>query len=429
MKAAFYTLGCKVNQNETSAMEELFRQAGFQLVSPDEVADVYLVNSCTVTAGGDAKSRQWLRRVRRQNPQAVTVLTGCFPQAFPEKATIPEADIVTGTGQRAALPALVLQFMQDRTPLIAVTPHQKGQGFEELPLATIAGRTRAFVKIQDGCNRRCAYCIIPTARGPARSRPEESILSELERLAGAGFAEVVFTGINLSSYGRETGTDLGALVTNASAISGLRRLRLSSLEPDLVPDSQIDVFAASRKLCPHFHLSLQSGCDDTLRRMRRPYTTTSYRQVAEKLRTAMPGAGLTTDIIVGFPGENEEEFLQSLRFVAEMAFLKVHVFPFSARPGTPAASFEGQLPKQEKAERVARMQQAADAARQGWVLEQMALPHEVLLETPLENGHFNGYTKNYIPVEVTAQEARQGQIVTVQLTSYDGHRCLGHSIG
>lgn len=423
MKAAFYTLGCKVNQNETGALEAMFKAAGYSIVPPTEKADVYVVNSCTVTAGGDAKSRQWLRRARRENPMAVTVLTGCFPQAFPDEALVPEADVITGTAARGSLLEDVGDFLRTGKRVVHIAPHQKQAAFEELPLEEMPGRTRAFVKIEDGCNRRCAYCIIPKARGPVRSRPEGAILEELAALAHNGYREVVFTGINLPSYGKDTGTDLAAIVERAAGVPGIERIRLSSLDPDLITDAQIERFARVKALCPSFHLSLQSGCDETLRRMRRPYTAGAYRTAAEKLRAAMPNASLTTDVIVGFPGETEEEFLQSLRFVREMEFLKVHVFPFSKRPGTPAAEFEGQVPKAEKQARAAALQKAADEVRVRWVGARSGTNAKVLLEKPLADGRFTGYTENYIPVVLKAPGHTQGEVVRVRLGAWDGERC------
>lgn len=424
MKAAFYTLGCKVNQNETNALEQMFSAAGYTIVPHTETADVYVVNSCTVTAGGDAKSRQWLRRARRGNPAAITVLTGCFPQAFPQNALIPEADIITGTAARGRLLQNVQAFLANGTQVVDIEAHAKNEAFEELPIQKMAGRTRAFVKIEDGCNRRCAYCIIPKARGPVRSRQEQNILNELQTLAASGHKEVVFTGINLPSYGRDTGTDLADLLEKAAKVDGIERLRFSSLDPDLITDKQIARFAGIDKLCPQFHLSLQSGCDATLRRMRRPYTAAQYAAAAQKLRAAMPGASLTTDVIVGFPGETDEEFEQSMAFVLQMQFLKVHVFPFSPRPGTPAAGFENQLDNVQKNNRAKQMQTAADQVRARWIESQFGTTQSILLEKPRKDGLFTGYTKNYIPVLVKAPGGMAGQIVSATLGTFDGEHCF-----
>lgn len=428
MKVSIHTLGCKVNQNESAALEALFAAAGYTAAAPGEVADVYVVNSCTVTAGADAKARAFLRRARRQNPAAVTVLTGCFPQAFPTEVFSLGADVVSGTAGRGRLPQLVGQFLATGAPVVDIAQHTPGERFEDLPTGHMPGRTRAFVKIEDGCDGKCAYCIIPTARGPVRSRPRESILAELAAHAAAGTAEVVFTGINLPSYGRDTGDTLGGIVGTAGGVPGIRRIRLSSLDPHRITPDEIARFAAAETLCRQFHLSLQSGCDATLARMRRPYTTASYRAAARALADQLPGATFTTDVIVGFPGETDAEFAQSLAFVESMQFLKVHVFPFSARPGTPAADFPGQLPKAEKAARADAMQTAADAVRTALIARQAGTTQEVLLETPLPDGRFTGYTAGYIPVVVAAPGARQGDIIRVTLGTFDGERCAATAL-
>ena len=427
MRVSFYTLGCKVNQNETGALAQLFEQNGFTVVESGEAADVYVVNSCTVTNFGDQKSRKWLRRAKRENPGAVTVLTGCYPQAFPEEAAaIAEADVVTGSGNRRSILEDVMQVVNgERGKVVDIRPHQKGEAFEELPMDRFADHTRAFVKIEDGCGRQCAYCVIPRARGPVRSRSEQSILEELRRLADAGYREVVLTAISLLSYGRDTGTCLADLVERAAGVEGIERIRLGSLDPDLLTDRDIARLAAVDKLCPQFHLSLQSGCSKTLRAMRRPYTAEQYAAVADKLRAAF-GAGnvsLATDVIVGFPGETEEDFVQSMAFVTEQKFLKVHVFPYSRREGTPAYDYPGQLPEHEKEARSRRMTDAVEAVR-GRLAQAMAGQQaEVLLETPLSSTLFTGYTRQYLPVVVNAPGHQSGDILRVVLGEWDGKRC------
>lgn len=427
MRVSFYTLGCKVNQNETGALAQLFEQHGFTVVESGEAADVYVVNSCTVTNFGDQKSRKWLRRAKRENPGAVTVLTGCYPQAFPEEAAaIAEADVVTGSGNRRSILEDVMQVVNgERGKVVDIRPHQKGEAFEELPMDRFADHTRAFVKIEDGCGRQCAYCVIPRARGPVRSRSEQSILEELRRLADAGYREVVLTAISLLSYGRDTGTCLADLVERAAGVEGIERIRLGSLDPDLLTDRDIARLAAVDKLCPQFHLSLQSGCSKTLRAMRRPYTAEQYAAVADKLRAAF-GAGnvsLTTDVIVGFPGETEEDFVQSMAFVTQQKFLKVHVFPYSRREGTPAYDYPGQLPEHEKEARSRRMTDAVEAVR-GRLAQAMAGQQaEVLLETPLSSTLFTGYTRQYLPVVVNAPGHQSGDILQVVLGEWDGKRC------
>ncbi len=423
MRVCFYTLGCKVNQYETSALAELFTQNGYMVVQPDEQADVYILNSCTVTNLGDQKSRRWLRGVKRDHPGAVTVLTGCWPQAFPDKAaTFPYADVITGSTNRARIledVQKVLDGSEER--VIDIHPFSKGECFEELPLKQIAGHTRAFVKVEDGCDRACAYCVIPRARGPVRSRSIDSVLEELNRLAQNGYREAVLTGINLSSYGRDTGSCLAELVEKAATVPHIERLRLGSLEPDMLSEQDISRFAAVSKLCPHFHLSLQSGCDRTLLKMHRPYKTALFVQKVSCLRKAFgeKAVGLTTDVIVGFPGETEEDFAQSLSFVTAQNFLKVHVFPYSRREGTPAFTMPDQIPQNEKASRSRRMQGACEEMRACVAASFAGQKAEILLEKQIAPSQFTGYTRQYLPVLTTAPGHKSGDLVTVTLGAWE----------
>lgn len=427
MRVTFYTLGCKVNQNETGALAQLFEESGYTVVSNEEDADVYVVNSCTVTNFGDQKSRKWLRRAKRENPGSVTVLTGCYPQAFPEEAAaITEADVVTGSGNRRAILQDVQKVLNGEADrVVDIRPHEKGERFEELPMDKFAEHTRAFVKVEDGCNRRCAYCVIPRARGPVRSREEASILQELHRLTESGYKEIVLTAISLPSYGTDSGTSLVELVEKAAAVPGVERLRLGSLDPDMLHDEDILRLSRVTKLCPQFHLSLQSGCDKTLRAMRRPYTTAQFAEIADKLRRAFgpENVSFTTDVIVGFPGETEADFETSIAFVTQQRFLKVHVFPYSRREGTPAYDFPDQIPEHEKEARSRRMTEAVETVRAQEAALMQGRTEEVLLETPLSATLFTGYTKQYLPVLVTAPQRKTGDIVKVVLGSWDGKRC------
>lgn len=426
MRVTFYTLGCKVNQNETGALAQLFEESGYTVVSNEEGADVYVVNSCTVTNFGDQKSRKWLRRAKRENPGAVTVLTGCYPQAFPEEAAaIAEADVVTGSGNRRAILQDVQKVLNGESErVVDIRPHEKGERFEELPMDKFAEHTRAFVKVEDGCNRRCAYCVIPRARGPVRSRDEVSILQELHRLTESGYKEIVLTAISLPSYGTDSGTSLVELVEKAAAVPGVERLRLGSLDPDMLHDDDILRLSRVKKLCAQFHLSLQSGCDKTLRAMRRPYTTAQFAEIADKLRKAFgpDNVSFTTDVIVGFPGETEEDFEASMKFVTEQRFLKVHVFPYSRREGTAAYDFPDQIPEHEKEERSRRMTAAVESVRAEEAAKMQGRMADVLLETPLSATLFTGYTKQYLPVLVNAPGCKTGDIVKVVLGAWDGKR-------
>ena len=425
MRVCFYTLGCKVNLNETEALEQLFRRNGFTIVPEGEAADVFIVNSCTVTNFGDQKSRKWLRRAKRENPGAVTVLTGCYPQAFPEEAgQFMEADLVCGNGDRKAILDNVRKLLDGHERIVAITPHTRGELFEELPVERFETHTRAFIKVEDGCNRQCAYCVIPRARGPVRSRSEASILAELNQLAGAGYREVVLSAISLPSYGLDTGTNLVELVEKCAQVEGIQRIRLGSLDPDMLSDEAIARLAAVDKLCPQFHLSLQSGCSATLRRMRRVYTAEQYAEVVAKLRAAYGGRPIsfTTDCICGFPGESQADFEESCRFLEKIGFLKVHVFPYSRRSGTPAYDFPNQIHEREKQARSRTMNEVAERVRAQVLATLKGTEDEVLLETALSATLFTGYTRLYVPVVVSAPSHVSGEIVQVRLGKYDGER-------
>ncbi len=416
MKIKFTTLGCKVNQYETQVMLEAMLAAGYTAAAEDEPADVVVVNSCTVTAQSDQKARQALRRLKRENPGAVAVLTGCFPQAFPEKAlALPEADVVLGTGGRARLPQAVADFLASRQRVESIPPHTRSEGFEPMSVTGFQGRTRAFLKIEDGCDRFCSYCIIPFARGRVRSKPPEDIRREAAALAAAGYREVVLAGINLPCYGQDLGLTLCDGVEAACAVPGILRVRLSSLEPEQLTPPVIARLRAQEKLCPQFHLSLQSGCEETLRRMDRRYTPAAYRQITQDLRAAFPGCALTTDVMVGFPGETEAEFAASLAFVREIAFAKVHVFVYSRRPGTRAWSAPDPIPRPVQEDRSRRMIAAAAETRRAFLLSQVGQVQPVLFEQPVAPGLYEGYTENYTPVRAASAQPLAGQILPVRL--------------
>ena len=424
---AFYTLGCKVNQYETAAMEQLFVSRGFSVVPHDGQAEVFVLNSCTVTAQGDRKSRQLLRRFRRRCPGAVIALCGCYPQAFPEQAAqIAEADVVVGSKDRARLVELVRERLcGGAARTVCISPHRREDGFEPLRVERFSARTRATLKIQDGCERFCAYCIIPFARGPVRSKPPGDLRGELAGLSAAGYREVVLVGINLSSYGQDLGLRLLDAVRAACGTPGIERVRLGSLEPELLTGEDIRAMAALPGLCPQFHLSLQSGCDDTLRRMRRQYDTAQYRAIARELRAAFPGCAITTDIMVGFPGESDGEFAASLRFAREIAFAKAHVFAYSRRPGTAAARMPGQVDEREKALRARRMAEATDTDRRAFFAAQVGERASVLLETRLPDGRWQGHLPNYTPVVLYAPGAAPGDILQARILSCGDEHCEG----
>ena len=429
MKVAFHTLGCKVNQYESQIMAQQFSREGFCVVPPGCEAQIQVVNSCTVTAQSDKKSRQLLHRLRREHPGSVIVLTGCFPQAYPgEAAALPEADLVTGTLGRGALPGLVRQFLADGLRRVEIPSHQPGEAFEPMAATGHEQHTRAFVKIQDGCQRYCSYCIIPKARGPVRSKPPELIRRELEGLAARGYREAVLVGIDLPSYGRDLGLGFLDGVRAACQAPGISRVRLGSLEPDLLSARDLDELAALPAFCPQFHLSLQSGSDGVLRRMNRHYTVAEYLGLVRLIQQKFPAGAVTTDMMVGFPGETEEEFLQSLEFVRQAGFARVHVFAYSPRPGTPAAARPDQIPPPVKEERSRRMAEAAAEMRSAFLLRQVGSRQRVLFERYRPGAGAPGYTPNYTPVLVETPDDLRGMEYLVELTGVSGDGCTGRII-
>ena len=424
MKVSVITLGCKVNQYESQAMLGRLAPAGFSPCGPDEACDVVLVNSCTVTAMSDRKVRQVLRRERRAHPDAVLVLTGCLPQAFPEAAEkLTEADVVLGNSNRASLLPDILKFLSERRRIVDIVPHEKASGFEPMSVDRFYERTRAFLKIEDGCNRFCSYCIIPYARGRVRSKPMEDLARELDGIAVNGYREVVLTGINLSAYGQDIGLTLCDAVEAACAREGILRVRLGSLEPEQLDAPVIARLKRQPKLCPQFHLSLQSGCDETLRRMNRHYTADEYRKIVKNIREAFPNAAVTTDIMVGFPGETDAEFESSLAFARETGFAKIHVFAYSRRPGTVADRAEDQVDPKTKEQRGRLMAQAAQEMREAFFESQKGLREPVLFERECEPGVYEGYTENYTPVRMQSEKDLCGLVVPVLIAGARGDCC------
>lgn len=423
MKAAFITLGCKVNQYETNEMQSRLRDTGFSVVEPKEDADIYIVNSCTVTAESSRKSRQALRKVRGEHPNAVTVLTGCYSQAFAEELTsFDEADIILGNKTNAELTEKINEFIKSHQKIIDVKQHKKKDLYCGSTVSEFEGHTRAYVKIQDGCNRYCTYCIIPKSRGFSRSKPLADIQKELTAIAKNGYKEVVFVGINLSAYGLENGHNICDALQLAQNTYGIERFRLGSLEPDHITDKVIECLSDMDKFCPQFHLSLQSGCDTILKRMNRHYNTAEYTALCDKLKKTFPDLSLTTDIIVGFPGETEEHFAESMEYAVKTGFMKVHVFPFSPREGTPAWNYEGKVSNTEKARRCKLMQTECDKVREAFMQNLIGKTEDVLFETP-KNGLQQGYTKNYTPVTVKSSITLTGRICRVKITGVANDTC------
>ncbi|MBP2645371.1 MAG: modification enzyme, MiaB family [Firmicutes bacterium] len=413
---ALTTLGCKVNQFETDTIAGLFRERGYEIVAFDEIADFYVINTCSVTHLGEKKSRQLIRRATRLNPQAVIVVTGCYAQLSPQAiAQIPGVTVVVGTKERHRIVELVenAKIKQEKVTLVG-NIMATGE-FEDIPLFSAPGRTRAFLKIQEGCTNFCTYCIIPYARGPLRSRPLDSIVREVNKLVKAGFEEIVLTGIHLGAYGRDLGPNLSLTeaVKRILDVPGLVRLRLSSLESVEVDDALIDIMIADDRLCPHLHLPLQSGDDTVLKAMNRHYTTTEYWDLVAGIRDKVPDIAISTDIIVGFPGETETMFANTLAFVEKMNFAGIHVFPYSKRKGTSAASFSDQIPENEKKSRAGLLQQLA-AKKSVAFREQFFGRKMLILPEGQETNPVEGLTGNYIRV-YTGEQAPHGHLLPVIL--------------
>ena len=416
MRIAFYTLGCKVNQYETQALETLFTQRGHALVPFEGEADVYVINSCTVTAVSDKKSRQTVRQARKRARSAVVALCGCYPQTHRSDIKDLPVDLVAGTGDRLGFVELVERAYEERQEKItALDDAMKRRAFEALPAGGLEGRTRAMLKVEDGCVNFCSYCIIPYARGPVRSLPLRDAATQAVKLAAEGYKELVLTGIEISSWGRDLrdGTSLIDLIEAVCSAAGCR-VRLGSLEPRTITDEFCRRAAQLENLCPHFHLSMQSGCDATLRRMNRKYDTARFMESVELLRKHFQAPAITTDMIAGFPGETEEEFAQSLDFIQRCAFAAMHIFPYSRRPGTPAAAMPGHVPKAVKEERARRAAEIA-ARMERRYLEQWDKV-EVLFEEE-RDGLWRGHTTRYCEVRVRSQENLHNQLRQISVTS------------
>lgn len=426
MRVAFFTLGCKVNQYETQVMLEKLSQAGFDVVSHNDEADIYVVNSCTVTATSDQKTRQCVRRFKKQHPDSVVVLTGCMPQAYPENADmLPEADIVLGNRNTELLISAIDEYFLSGKRIFNVKTIVGEESFENMKISGFNERTRAFVKIEDGCNRFCSYCIIPTARGRVRSKSLNELRTELENLEKSGFLEIVLVGINLSAYGLGTDKNICDAVELACSFDGFKRVRLGSLEPDHMTKDVIERLSKCDKLCPQFHISLQSGCDETLKRMNRHYTADDYRKLCKSLRDNFTDCAITTDVMVGFAGETEDEFNSSLDFVKEIGFSDAHVFAYSRRTGTKAASYPDQVLKSDKEKRSRLMINATEESRRRFLASQIGENVQVLFETVDKSGCYVGYTSNYVSVKVKSTENLCGSIKNVKIVGVETSYCVG----
>ena len=418
---AFHTLGCKVNHYETEAIWQLFKEQNYDRVEFEATADVYVINTCTVTNTGDKKSRQVIRRAVRKNPDAVICVTGCYAQTSPaEIMAIPGVDIVVGTQDRVKMLEYIEQYKTEREPINGVRNIMKNRVYEELDVPAFTDRTRASLKIQEGCNNFCTFCIIPWARGLMRSRDPQEVIHQAQQLVDAGYKEIVLTGIHTGGYGEDMKDyNLAKLLVDLEAnVKGIKRLRISSIEASQITDEVIDVIDKSNIVVRHLHIPIQSGSDTVLKRMRRKYTMEFFGERINRLKEVLPGLAVTSDVIVGFPGETEEEFMETYNFIKEHKFSELHVFPYSKRTGTPAARMEDQVDEDVKNDRVHRLISLSDQLANEYASQ---FENEVLEVIPEEEykekeGYYVGYTDNYLKVIIPATEDMVGKIVKVKLT-------------
>lgn len=434
MKVYYITFGCKVNLCETEALKSEFASAGFEATQDETIADIYIVNSCTVTAVSDKKVRQTLNRLKTEYPNSTIVLTGCYPQAFKEQAErISTVDVVTGTKDRKKIVDLVKQYLDTNNRMVSINEYTNSDTFESIPMGTFDNKTRGFVKVQDGCNRFCTYCIIPYARGRIRSKPLADVEAEVKSLVSYGHKEIVLVGINLMFYGVEFGKRLVDVVEVCSKVEGVERIRLGSLEPEVITNDDLVRLSKVKQFCPQFHLSLQSGCDKTLKDMHRAYTTKEYYDLVCNIREIFPDSAITTDIMVGFPKETDQDFIQSMEYVKKIGFAKVHVFPYSRRSGTVADKFPQQVTKAVKRQRATKMTETAKLCQSEYLKHQVGSVYPVLFERENDDTYYHGYTPNYILVKVPKQgtnfgDSLRNSILNVKLLSYQQDYCIGQIV-
>ncbi len=424
MKVFFHTLGCKVNQYETQEMREQLNSSGYQVTENENDADIFVINSCTVTSESDRKTRQCVRHYKKKHPESTVVLTGCMPQSFPEMAEkLIEADIVLGNKNNKLLVSSLNEYFGESCRVLHMEQHESGEPLISSGITSFEERTRATLKIEDGCDRFCSYCIIPKARGRIRWKPIDDIKREVNALADNGYREIVLVGINLSAYGKGSDLDLADAIAVVGENNKIERIRLGSLEPDHITDELIEKMAKCEKLCPQFHISLQSGCDKILKKMNRHYTSDEYFALCEKLRKSFKDCTLTTDIMVGFPQESNEDFETTKQFAEKVGFEKIHIFPYSRRSGTVADKMDGQIEKSIKSQRVAELSAVADKIRNEFLEKQINKTLSVLIESRQSDGMYLGYTANYTPVK--CENGVVGEIKNVIITSVEDDYCIG----
>ncbi|MCU6707660.1 tRNA (N(6)-L-threonylcarbamoyladenosine(37)-C(2))-methylthiotransferase MtaB [Paenibacillus sp. J5C_2022] len=428
---AFYTLGCKVNFYDTEAIWQLFKNEGYEQVDFESTADVYLINTCTVTNTGDKKSRQIIRRAIRRNPDAIIAVTGCYAQTSPaEIMAIEGVDLVIGTQDRDKIMGFIGQIQRDRQPVNAVRNIMKTRSFEELDVPDFSERTRAFLKIQEGCNNFCTFCIIPWSRGLSRSRDPKSVIQQAKELVASGYKEIVLTGIHTGGYGDEMENyNLTSLLWDLDKVEGLERIRISSIEASQIDEAMIEVLNRSSKMCRHLHIPLQAGDNRVLKRMRRKYTTEEFAAKIKLLQAAMPGVAITTDVIVGFPGETEEMFENGYKFMEELGFAEMHVFPYSKRTGTPAARMDDQIDEELKNERVHQLIDLSERMQLQYAKRYVGEVLDVIPEREYKGaegrGLMMGYSDNYLNIVFEGSPDMIGQLCRVKVTEAGVNECRG----
>ncbi|MDO5041032.1 MAG: tRNA (N(6)-L-threonylcarbamoyladenosine(37)-C(2))-methylthiotransferase MtaB [Peptoniphilus sp.] len=417
------TLGCKVNQYESKAVSEIFTDRGYEYIDHEsEDADIYVINTCTVTNISDRKSRQTIRRVKKNNPDAIVAVMGCYSQISPEDVSkIEGVDIILGTTERNKIVDLCEEFEREKKQINIVRSLKGDHCFQQISAKNAEGKTRAYMKVQDGCNRFCSYCIIPYARGSIRSRDMDDAIKEARELAAAGYKEIILTGIHVGSYGYDLGDiRLIDLIEKIAEIEGIDRIRLSSVEQSIISEDFMKRAIKTNKLCDHFHLSLQSGCDKTLKAMNRKYTTDEFYEKTQLIRKYMPNAGITTDVIVGFPGETDEDFKESCDFIEKVGFSRIHIFKYSIREGTVAAKMPDQVDGNIKIQRSDALFEINEKLMEKFAKNNLGLKKSLLIEEEIEPGRFLGYTTNYIRCSVNSQENIHNQVVEVNLLETRG---------
>lgn len=432
-KVYFITFGCKVNHYETECMKSLFRESGYEIVEEMTEADAVVINSCTVTSSGDSRALAALRKARAAVPQAVIALTGCYPQANREEAAqLSEADIIAGTKNRSRIAELVGGCLAERSRIVELSDYSAEDIFEPLKCTRFDSNTRAFVKIQDGCNQFCSYCLIPFARGRCRSKPVGVLREEVKEIAVGGVKEIVLSGINLAFYGREWDGDLADAAEICAETAGIERIRLGSLEPEMMSEELLMRLKALPQFCPQFHLSLQSGCERTLKAMNRKYSAAEYRELTERIRNIFPDCSFTTDVMVGFPQETDEDHAESVDFVKAVGFSKVHVFRYSRRKGTRADKMDGQIPESVKTQRWQEMTAAADETREIYLSSLVGKTVPVLFERENSTEFHRGYAPDYTQIKISRknpEKSLRNQIISVIIEEYGHDFCLGRPVG